>query len=125
MQALSFFKNFKEFIYLFLERGREWKREGEKHQCVVPSHAIPTGDLAHNPVICPDWELNQWPFGSQAGIQPSKPHKTQQEMFFFVGEYISGIGKMVTKNNKRYSFCPGRCSSVDWVWVCEPKGHWF
>ena len=34
---------FKDFIYLFLERGRE----GEKHQCVVASEAPPTGDLAH------------------------------------------------------------------------------
>ena len=33
---------FKDFIYLFLERGRE----GEKHQRVVASHMPPTGDLA-------------------------------------------------------------------------------
>ena len=32
---LTFF--FKDFIYLFLERGREGEREGEKHQCVVAS----------------------------------------------------------------------------------------
>ena len=32
---------FKDFIYLFLERGREGEREGEKHQCVVASHALP------------------------------------------------------------------------------------
>ena len=31
----SLFK--KVFIYLFLERGREGEREGEKHQCVVAS----------------------------------------------------------------------------------------
>ena len=47
----------KDFIYLFLERG-EGEREGEKHQCVVASHAPTTGDLAHNPGMCPDWELN-------------------------------------------------------------------
>ena len=28
---------FKDFIYLFLERGREGEREGEKDQCVVAS----------------------------------------------------------------------------------------
>ena len=33
---IYFFKNV--FIYLFLERGREGER-GEKHQCVVASHA--------------------------------------------------------------------------------------
>ena len=44
-----FFLLNKEFIYLFLERGREGEREGEKHQCVVASHVPPTGDLACNP----------------------------------------------------------------------------
>ena len=34
-------------------------RKGEEHQCVVASHVPPTGDLAHNPVRCPDWESNQ------------------------------------------------------------------
>ena len=55
---------FKDFIYLFLEReeGREEKRERnrnmrEKHQSVA-SHMPPTGDLARNTGMCPDWELN-------------------------------------------------------------------
>ena len=57
------------FIYLLvcLEKGREGEREGEKHQCVVAPHAPPTGDLARNPGMCPDWESNQQPFGSQTG----------------------------------------------------------
>ena len=38
--------------------GREGEREGEKHHCVVVSHAPSTGDLAHNPGMCPDWESN-------------------------------------------------------------------
>ena len=50
----------KDFIYfIFIERGREGETKGEKHHCVVASHALPTGDLAHNPGMCPDWELNQ------------------------------------------------------------------
>ena len=53
-----FFFLFKYFIYLFLEKGREGEREGEKHQCVVASHMAPTGDLACNPGMWPDWELN-------------------------------------------------------------------
>ena len=61
-------------FYLFLDRGGG--REREKHQCVVASHAPPTGDLAHNPGMCPDWELNQWPFSSQAGAQ-STEHTSQ------------------------------------------------
>ena len=54
------------YVFIFRERGREGEREGEKHQCVVASRAPPTGDLAHNPGMCPDCELNQQPFGSQA-----------------------------------------------------------
>ena len=49
----------KIFIYLFLERGREGKRQGEKHQCVIASHVPPTGDLACDPGMCPDWESNR------------------------------------------------------------------
>ena len=33
----------------------------------------PTGDLARNPGMCPDWELNLKPFGSQAGTQSTEP----------------------------------------------------
>ena len=49
---------FLRFIYLFIfrEEGREGEREGEKHQCVAASHTPPSGDLAHNPDMCPDWE---------------------------------------------------------------------
>ena len=63
MKVVVLFLFFKDFIYLFLERGREREREGEKHQCVVASHTQP-GDLACNPGMCPDWELNPQPFGS-------------------------------------------------------------
>ena len=45
-------------LILERERGREGEREGEKHQCVVASHAPPTGDLACNPARCPDRESN-------------------------------------------------------------------
>ena len=53
---------YKEFIYFFL-------REGEKHQGIVASRAPPTGGLAHDPGMCPDWELNWRPFGLQSGAQ--------------------------------------------------------
>ena len=39
----TFFSSFKDFIYLFLEKGREGEREGEKHQCVVACHMAPLG----------------------------------------------------------------------------------
>ena len=52
------------YFFIFRERGREGERQGEKHHCVVASHVPPTGDLAHNPGMCPDWELNWQPFAS-------------------------------------------------------------
>ena len=52
--CIVYFYFLKDFIYLFLERGWEDNREGEKHQCVVTSHAPPTGDLVCNPGMCPD-----------------------------------------------------------------------
>ena len=33
------------------------------------------GDLAHNPGMCPDWEWNQRPFGSQASTQSTESHQ--------------------------------------------------
>ena len=36
---------------IFVPEG-EGNREGGKHQCVVASHAHPTGDLACNPGMC-------------------------------------------------------------------------
>ena len=56
--VISFLKNI--FIYSFIFRQKVWEgeREGEKQQHVVAPHAPPTGDLAYNPGMCPDWELN-------------------------------------------------------------------
>ena len=79
------------FIYFFLERGRGWERGGEKHQCVVASHAPPTGDLTHNPGMCPDWESNQWPFVSQAGTQSTEPHQPGLFTLWFLNPYSSGL----------------------------------
>ena len=58
----------------------EGKREGEKHQCVVTCHVVPTGDLACNPGMCPDWESNQRPFGSQPVLNPLS-HTSQGLLF--------------------------------------------
>ena len=42
---------------------------------MVAPHSPRTGDLAHNPGICPDWELNWRPFGSQACTQSPELHQ--------------------------------------------------
>ena len=69
--------------FLFLEREEE--REGnidvqEKHG-LVASHKLPTWDLAHNPGMCSDQELNQQCFGSQAGTQSTEPHQPGLTVF--------------------------------------------
>ena len=69
----DFFLRF--YLFIFRERGREGEREGEKHQSVVAFHAPPTGDQAHNPGMCPDWESNQQPFGLQSGAQSTELHQ--------------------------------------------------
>ena len=38
-----------------------------------------TGDLARKPGMCPDWETDQQPLGSQAGTQYTEPHHPGQD----------------------------------------------
>ena len=66
---------FKDFIFLFSDRREGKEKERKKQQCVVVSRVFPTGDLAHNLGMCPDWGSNQQPFGSQAGAQSTEPHQ--------------------------------------------------
>ena len=80
---VSFFKNF-IYLFIFREKGREGEREGEKHQCVVASCTPPAGDLAYNSGMCPDCELNQWGFGSQAGAQSTEPHQPVHKFYLYV-----------------------------------------
>ena len=42
----------------------------------------PTGNLAHNPGMFPDWESNHPPFGSQAGTQSTEPCQPGPESQF-------------------------------------------
>ena len=82
--------SFKEdFIYLFLEREEGSEKEGKKFLCVrniglVASHVPPNEGLAHNPGMCPDWELNPRPFGSQAGTQSTEPHQPGLKVFLLM-----------------------------------------
>ena len=56
---------FKDFIYLFLERGEVREKERERNTNVWLPLTCPPGDLARNPGLCPDWESNWQPSGSQ------------------------------------------------------------
>ena len=56
LKVESFFKRF----YLFLERGEGRDKERERNINVwLPLMCPPTGDLARDPGICPDWESNR------------------------------------------------------------------
>ena len=88
-----FFFTFFLSFFLFREREREGEREGEKHQCVGASPRSPTWDLAHNPRMCPDWELNWWPFGLQANTESTEPHQSGQLYWF------SSLGFFLTLRN--------------------------
>ena len=46
-----------------------------------------TGDPACNPGMCPDWESNQRPFGSQAGTQSTEPHQPGLNCILSKGEF--------------------------------------
>ena len=62
---------------------------------MVAFHAPPTEDLACNPGLCPDWESNQRPFGSQACNQSTEPHEPGHSTCFFnavASEYHSPQG---------------------------------
>ena len=60
----------KKILCLCIFRKKEGDREGEKHQCVVASCIPPTGDLAHNPGMCPDWKQNQDPLVRRPVLNP-------------------------------------------------------
>ena len=65
---------------------------------------FPTGDLACSPGMCPDWESNQQPFGSQAGIQSTQLHPPGLFVYLFIyfEEAVDSHGLIIHKNIKSY-----------------------
>ena len=66
---------------------------------MVACHAPPTGDLACNPGMCPDRELNWQPFGSQASAQSTEPHQPGLENRIsntsFISQVVLGSGEFL------------------------------
>ena len=56
-------------------------------------------NLASNPGTCPDWELNLWPFGSQASTESTEPHQPGCNIHFFVvvSNWIYNMSRYVCK----------------------------
>ena len=80
--------------------GRERGKEGKKHQCVVASRATPTGDLARNPGMCPDWESNRRPFGLQEdnSIHWATPARTWLK--FLIAPFCTHARPLMSEQNK-------------------------
>ena len=57
----------------------------------------PTGDLAQNPGMCPDQELNWQPFGSQADTQSTEPHQPGQKKKNYFKDLIENERKKEQK----------------------------
>ena len=71
---------FKNIYIFFVERGEGKEKKRERNINVwLPLTCAPTGDLARNPGMCPDWESNWQLFGSQAGTQSIQPHQPGAE----------------------------------------------
>ena len=76
--SCNFFSFSKRFYFLEREEERERHIDFREKHWSVASCMSPTGDLACNPGVCPGWESNQWPFGSQAVTQSTEPHQPRQ-----------------------------------------------
>ena len=99
---------FFNFIYLFLERGREGERE--KHQCVVASRAPPTGVPVHNHGMCCDWESNLSPLVLSPALNPLS-HTSQGSYTVFPVRMMLSFAKRVL------------CSALLPQWLVEVSEH--
>ena len=76
------------FILFFREGKGEW--EGEKHQCVVASHALPAGDLACNPGMCPRLWMEQATLWFTGQHSTDEPHQPGQYHSFLIHSFTDG-----------------------------------
>ena len=79
LKMVFFFKILFGFVLFCLREGRE--NERERYQSVA-SRAPPSGDLACNPGVCPDWESNWQPSGLWDDAQHTEPHHSELVICF-------------------------------------------
>ena len=71
---------FKDFIYLFLDRGEGKEKERERNIHVwLPLVCPLLGTWPAIQEMWPDWESNLQPFGSQANTQSTEPPQPERE----------------------------------------------
>ena len=106
----------------------------EKHWSVA-SCTPPNKDLACNPVMCPDWELNQRPFSSQDDTQSTEPHQSGLlgTLFFYFLNFIDLLLKRRKRREKERerninAWLPVTCPPLG-TWpttqACALTGNWF
>ena len=71
------------YLFIFREMGRGGERGRETLICERNTDRLPLAgaqprDLACNPGMCHDWELNQRPFGSKSTSECIEPHQPGQ-----------------------------------------------
>ena len=79
---------FKRNTHTYTHTHTEEKGRKETSMCGCHSCAL-TGDLAHNPGMCPDWESNWQPFGLQARTQSTEPHQPWFRASFYLQRHFS------------------------------------
>ena len=77
---------------LFLEggEGKEKEREGENCNIWLPLPPPPTGDLAHNPGTCPDWESNGYHLVHRTVLNPLRHTRHQPKQLLLLLEALLG-----------------------------------
>ena len=96
---------FKDFIYLFLEKGREGEREGEKHQRMVASHARPYWGPGLQPRCVPRLGIEPATlcFTGMCSVHWATPTRANVIYFCFKWSYVR-VQKYVL-NYKNYFIC--------------------
>ena len=76
-------------FYLFILRvGKgERKRRREISICGCLTHPL-LGTWPETQACSLDWELNQWPFDLQAGVQSTEPHQPGPYIYIYTYTYI-------------------------------------
>ena len=82
---------------MFRDRGRVGERGREKDPCVVAFHTPPTGDLACNPGMCPDWESNLYPLVCRPTLNPLSYTARAQLTFIKVVIKVLSLGNKKIK----------------------------
>ena len=100
---LLFFLKILFIYFLKREKGREKERVRnvnvlEKHWSVA-SCTPPTRDMACNPDICPDVELNQWSSGLQDDAQPHWVTPVRSQQLALNQSFITFFGPWPTLGN--------------------------